>query len=127
MWSIKSICVVTLTALETLDEVFALLLAADTHVLLLLTGVGALVVSLGWCLLSLSRGRAATTEKHVGETVTHGRADSDTSGGGGHLTEETGTRRLLCHSRLLLCVCLRRLLVLLLLRGGHGVSTSRAR
>ncbi len=58
--------------------------------------------------------------------------DSDTGSGGCHLTEQTGTTRLLGHGRRLLSVSLRRLLVVLLLlmvllrRGGHGVGTTGA-
>lgn len=118
------------TAFKTLDEILALLLAASAH-RLLLSGVGTLVVRLRR-LLSLFGGcRAAATEEHVRQTVADGRSNSDTSSGGSHLTEQTGTSRLLlCRHGWLLCVRLRRLLVVLLLllvRRGHCVCTTRTR
>lgn len=79
---------VVLTALKTLDEVLALLLAADTHVLLLLTSVGALVVRLSGLLRLLGRGRT-TTKEHVGKSVAHRGTNGYTGGGGSHLTKET--------------------------------------
>lgn len=114
-----------LTALKALDEVLALLLAASTHALLLLS-ISVLVVSLGRSLLLLGGCGAATTEEHIGEAVAHGGTDSDTSGGRSHLTKETRAGRLLSGRRVG-CVSLRRLLVVLLRRSGHGVSTARAR
>ena len=110
-----------LTALKTPDEVLALYIAVDANVLLLL------VVSLGSGLLGrLSGSRAASTEEHAGEAVANGGADSDTSGGRGHLAEQTGSLRLLSHGRRVLGI-LRRRLVVLLVRGSHGVSTARSR
>lgn len=122
---------VILTALETLDEVLALRLAAHADTLLL-TLVNALLVFLRRGLLCLLGRSGPTPKEHVGETVTDSRADSDTRSGGSHLTEKTGGAGLLLlsHSRRLLAIRLRMLLVrllLLLLRRGHCVCATRTR